>query len=302
MECKICGKVFGNKNGLSKHLYKTHKTTSMEYTLKYLYDDVIPLCKCGCGKKVSYFVENPFNYREYAGPGHYANHHPDVWGDKSDPTRLAKSAARYKERYANGEIKHWSKGQTKESNDTLKNYSYLFKKENSPERAEKISNKLKGKKKSEEHVQNWKAKMTHYWESPEYREKLSKSHINHLINSHKQYTSKLETYFQETYLDPYNVDYTKFYYVESIKAFYDFYIPSLKIIIETDGDFWHCNPDIHGEPDFEFQKTNIEKDHIKNKWCAENDITILRFWENKIYDSPEEVLKTLIEAGIIPQT
>jgi very-short-patch-repair endonuclease len=298
MECMICKAVFDSKNGLSKHITKTHKLKVEAYTLQYLHNNIPPVCACGCGTPVKYNTDVPYTYRSYAS-GHYVYHHPDLWGDKSDPVRLAKGAAKYKDRYAKGEIKHWSKGETKETNDTLKKYSELFKKENSPERAERISSKLKGKKKSEEHIEKWKVKMMDYWKSPEYRNRLSKSHINHLINNHKQYTSKLETYFQETYLDPYNVEYTKFYFVDSIKRFYDFYIPSLRTIIETDGDFWHCNPDIHGEPSFDFQKRNIEKDHIKNKWCEENDITILRFWENKIYDSPEEVLSTLREAGII---
>lgn len=297
MQCIICKKVFKNKNGLSKHISRTHKLKIEEYTLKYIHDDIIPVCACGCGVAVKYNTEIPYTYRTYAS-GHYVYHHPEIWGDKSDPIRLAKGAKTYKKKYANGEIQHWSKGQTKENNSKLKNASELLKKENSPDRAKNISKKLKGVKKSEEHIANWKAKMQEHWDSSEFRNKLSNSHINHLINNHKHYTSKLETYFEENFLKPHNIIYSKFYYAAGIKKFYDFYISSLNLIIETDGDYWHCNPETFPDAISKAQKRNKEIDIVKNNWCKNNDIQLIRIWEADIYNRKEDVMKRLKDFGI----
>lgn len=299
MECLICNKVYNNKNGLAKHITKTHKISSEEYTFKYLYFESIPKCKCGCGEIVSYCKEVPFTYREFSAPGHYVYYNPDIWGDKADPERLAKGAATYKKMYAEGQIKHWSKGETKETNDTLKKYSELFKKENSPERADKISKKLKGKKKSPEHTVSWKAQMSKHWESDDFKNKLRSSRMEYLINTHKQYTSNLEEYFKSCYLILTKFKFVRNYYAKEINRFYDFYIPSLNIIIETDGDFWHCNPKKYPAPKYNAQFKNIEVDKIKNDWAKENNVTLLRFWEDDIHNNQEHILKVLKEHKII---
>lgn len=300
MECLICNKVYKNKRALATHLYHTHKISSEEYTFKYIYSESIPKCKCGCGETVSYCKEVPFTYREFSAPGHYVYYNPDIWGDKSNPERVAKGAATYKKMYAEGQIKHWSKGETKETNDTLKKYSELFKKENNPERADKISKKLKGKKKSAEHVVSWKSEMNKHWESEDYRKKLSDSRFRYLINSHKHYTSKLESYFEEIFLKNNKVNYVKPFYVKELKKFYDFYIPSLNIIIETDGDFWHCNPKKFPDVTYKCQKENLIVDKTKNDWAKKNNITLLRFWEDDIYNNESMIMESLKKYCIIP--
>lgn len=296
IECKICNREFDNKLGMSKHLRNSHNMNAEEYTLKYLLNNIKPTCKCGCGIEVSYCKEIPYTYSTYK-VGHYVYDNPDIWGDKSDPIRLAKGAETYKKMYANGEIQHWSKGQTKDNNDILKRASEKL--SNNKERCANISKTKTGKKLSKEHILAWKESMQKNWESEEFREKLSNSHINYLINNHKQYSSKLETFFIDNYLEKYSIKYTRNYFAKEIKSFYDFYIPELNIIIEVDGDYWHCNPEIYGEPKYENIKKNIEKDKKKNKWCEDNNITLIRFWENVIKNKPDEILEVLKKFKIL---
>jgi len=290
MECKICNKEFKNKLGMSRHLRNSHNMNAEQYTLKYILNDIKPTCKCGCGIEVSYCKEIPYTYSTYR-VGHYIYDNPDTWGDKSDPVRLAKGAATYKKMYSDGEIKHWSKGQTKENNSKLKSASEKLR--NNKERAFNISKTKTGKKLSKEHVSAWKESMQKNWDSEEFREKLSNSHIEYLINNHKQYGSKLETYFMENFLDKYNIKYTRNYYVKDIKSFYDFYLPGFNILIEVDGDYWHCNPEIYKEAKFPNIIRNIEKDKKKNKWCEDNNIILIRFWENVIKKKHDEIIKVL---------
>ena len=58
---------------------------------------------------------------------------------------------------------------------------------------------------------------------------------------------------------------------EYMGKFFDFYIPNKNVLIEVDGDFYHCNPNsIHTEPKYETQKLTVNNDKIKDKLCRNN--------------------------------
>jgi len=115
------------------------------------------------------------------------------------------------------------------------------------------------------------------------------------IGKSKNYTSNLEKTFAKI-LDKLNIKYQQFYYAESIKSFYDFYIPKYNLIIEVDGDFWHCNPNSKFSiPKYKTQKRNIIKDNIKNDWAIKNGYKLLRFWEDDINNNVKQVKKILKE-------
>ncbi|MBU2634150.1 MAG: endonuclease domain-containing protein [Nanoarchaeota archaeon] len=60
----------------------------------------------------------------------------------------------------------------------------------------------------------------------------------------------------------------------------DFAIPSSKIIIECDGDYWHGNPSIYNKEKLDKrQKMNIYRDKIKDKHLKDKGWKILRFFE-----------------------
>jgi len=74
---------------------------------------------------------------------------------------------------------------------------------------------------------------------------------------------------------------------------FDFYIPKHNILIEVDGDWFHCNPDVHPEPIYETQKVTLQNDERKNKIVKDNNITLLRFWEKDINENSESIKSQL---------
>ena len=52
---------------------------------------------------------------------------------------------------------------------------------------------------------------------------------------------------------------------------YDFYLPKHNLLIEVDGDWFHCNPDVYPEAIHEIQKFVIENDERKNLVAKENN-------------------------------
>lgn len=73
----------------------------------------------------------------------------------------------------------------------------------------------------------------------------------------------------------------------------DVFIPVLNLVIEVQGDFWHCNPEVYpGGPKTEYQRDNIIRDEQKLQYLIEHDYRILYLWEKDIH---EVGAKTLIE-------
>lgn len=54
IKCELCGEKMMHNRQLMYHLTKKHKDIKKEdYIIKYIYKDNAPLCKCGCGEKVT---------------------------------------------------------------------------------------------------------------------------------------------------------------------------------------------------------------------------------------------------------
>ena len=81
----------------------------------------------------------------------------------------------------------------------------------------------------------------------------------------------------------------------------DFCFPKEKVIVEADGDYWHCNPNIYPNPTHPRQVKNIGRDKSKKGYITKvdnNSWTILNFWGSEIekdvskcVDKIEEVLR-----------
>lgn len=141
---------------------------------------------------------------------------------------------------------------------------------------------------------------------------------------HEDYgTSKLEVYFAKNFLDKLGLTYVYEYEAKDIKRFYDFaIIPDDEtliteerngilsvndktrdvnplLIIEIDGSYWHSDPRVVDVNNLNaMQKHNKKIDEIKNKWCGEHHIPILRIWEYDIYNNPEDVRKLVAENSV----
>jgi len=74
-------------------------------------------------------------------------------------------------------------------------------------------------------------------------------------------------------------------YIKEIKHAYqcDIFVPSMKLIIEIDGDYWHGN--INNSRFKILNKHQIkakEKDNIRTKELIEKGFKVLRLWESDI--------------------
>ena len=120
------------------------------------------------------------------------------------------------------------------------------------------------------------------------------------IKRSKQIFPKKDTKIEqklESFLRLLGIEYQKHVYMNFIRDAYqcDFLIPSLKIIIEADGDYWHGNPDkFTGEKLKEFQIQQREKDQERTKQLIDYGYKVIRLWESKIKDLQVEEFKELI--------
>jgi len=239
------------------------------------YNGIHPTCQCGCGEQTRYEAKLKDFCKWKSGhqsrvPGHF--------GDPKAEKRVQAIIKTRKEKFASGE------------------YDYIkqaVKGRDSIELGKKISQGSKGIPKPKPdgfgigRIQ-----------SEETRKKMSKTAKQKWktgdIGKKKHYTSKLEKTFANI-LDLLDIKYQQFFYAKDIKAFYDFYLPDYNIIIEVDGDFWHCNPIKFPEAFYETQKNNLIKDSIKTQWAADNGYKLLRFWENDINNNIKQVKQILLE-------
>jgi len=89
----------------------------------------------------------------------------------------------------------------------------------------------------------------------------------------------------ENILKTHSISFSSQYEVKenNVLRIYDFYIPSIKLFIEVDGDFWHGNPSIFCEQNLlEVQISNQLNDKLKNDIVERMGCKILRFWESDV--------------------
>lgn len=234
------------------------------------YNGIHPTCQCGCGEKTRYEA----TIKDYCKWIH--GHQAKVkghFGNPKNPKRVKAIIKTRKEKFASGEYKHVIKAIKKNRKD--------------PNLGKKISQGAKGVPKPKPDgfgIGRVQSKKT--------RKKMSETAINNIIKTNRNHTSKLEKTFANI-LDLLDIKYQQFFYAKEIKAFYDFYIPEHNLIIEVDGDFWHCNPDKFPNPEYTTQKRNIQRDKIKTQWAIINGYKILRFWENDIKNNIKYIKQTL---------
>ena len=185
--------------------------------------------------------------------------------------------------HENGELIIWNKGLTK---DVDKRLDYGDKISNNKERNDKISKALKGRKRPKEVLDKLNEGMLEYWSKPENREQRRLSQVEHLRIRQVNTKSKLEQKFEDM-MKEVGVQFLNQFPLDGY--LFDFYIPKHNVLIEVDGDWYHCNPDIHPKPIHEIQKFVTENDNKKNEVVKDNNITLLRFWENDINNNPETI-------------
>ena len=117
--------------------------------------------------------------------------------------------------------------------------------------------------------------------SPETRNKIRIWHLNHPNKKFKD--TSIELKMRNALLNlglKEEVDFFRNINVENV-ANVDFYFPSLKLIIQCDGNYWHNLP--------KRRERDFRQDSILNKRGYE----IYRFWENEINRSVYDCIKTI---------
>lgn len=289
-KCPECNIGFNKYSSLRKHRARAHKIPSEQTYIQFMLNNIVPTCKCGCGEKPKFLYEER-GFCEYK-TGHNSRV-VNNWGHNPNFKEIKKkSAATQKKMFANGELVAWNKGLTKETSESIR---IGTEKMNTPERARNLSKALTGVKKSPEHIKNTIKGLKKYWSDPKKREEKSHQRLLWMKENNHTVKSKTEEEFVKM-IDIFDIKYNRQYYVRDIKGYFDFYIKDKNILIEVDGDFWHCNPITkYSKPKYTSQRKNLEKDKIKNEWCQKNNIKLLRFWENDIKNNRTQIIEQLIK-------
>lgn len=273
LKCKLCDFKTESQISLSKHTSFIHKLKFPEYLIQVKYNGNQPNCNCGCGKETKYEAGRA-DFCEFI-KGHQSRL-DGHWGDLKSEKRVNAIKKTRKEKFASGEYDHIKEAIKERSKD--------------PNFGNKISKRMKGIPKPK--PVGFGIGRKH---SQKTKDKMSKSAIDNIIITDRNHTSKLEKTFKNL-LDILEINYKQFLYAKEIKAFYDFYIPEKNLVIEVDGDFWHCNPNSkHHLPKYESQKKNLIRDKEKEQWLKDNGYKLLRFWESDINNNILEVKRILLE-------
>jgi len=290
VKCKKCEREFETLDSLRRHNKQKHGVDAEKTYIEYVLEGVEPICKCGCGEKPKYLGIDA-GFRDFI-RGHAARVNNN-WGH--NPEALKKSHETQKKMHDAGTLKVWNDGLTKEDPRVAENTRKTM---SNPERGNNISQALSGIPKSDEHKLKLSETASIRWSNLDEREKQSHRRMLYIMSNGFQVKSKLEETFKKFLINELNlieeVDFYSQYYVRELKALFDFKISGKKILIEVDGDYWHCNPDSNFKiPKYAAQISNLKQDERKEEWCINNNYMLIRFWEKDINERPEWVIKQL---------
>lgn len=96
------------------------------------------------------------------------------------------------------------------------------------------------------------------------------------------------------YLNDNHIEFIPQYSIGRMTA--DFYIPSINLVVETNGDFWHANPAVYTDTEslHPIQRRAIEKDKRKLRQLHERGYDVFVLWENDLKVKQDEVLSELL--------
>ena len=285
--CKICQKECAGLNSLRSHSIQKHNISSEQIYIDYVLNGVKPTCECGCGKMTK-FLSVRKGYSKFI-----QSHHNRVPGKNNfhkDPKTHQKAIETQKKNWKEGKYVGWWENKTPETLEKIEGIKEKLR--NDKERGKKISKKLKGVPKTEiSKIKNSESQKIRYKNNPKLKEDASIRRIKWLKSTLSNKKSKLESKF-ETILNLLNIEYE--FQHEFQKRLFDFKIKNKNILIEIDGDFYHCNPNTkHSEVLYETQSLTKKNDNYKNTLCQNHGMILLRYWEKDINERPEWIISEL---------
>ena len=285
--CKICQKECEGLNSLRSHSSQKHNIASEQIYIDYVLNGVKPTCECGCGKTTK-FLSVGRGYSKFI-----QSHHNRVPGKNNfhkNPNTHQKAIETQKKNWKEGKYVGWWENKTPETLEKIEGIKEKLR--NDKERGKKISKKLKGVPKTEiSKIKNSESQKIRYKNNPKLKEDASIRRIKWLKSNLSNKKSKLESKF-ETILNLLNINYE--FQHEFQKRLFDFKIKDKNILIEVDGDFYHCNPNTkHSEVLYETQSLTKKNDNYKNTLCQNHGMILLRYWEKDINERPEWIISEL---------
>jgi very-short-patch-repair endonuclease len=144
----------------------------------------------------------------------------------------------------------------------------------------KVSLALKGRNLSNDHREKIRKKMITISNSPSNIKKF-KERMSHIIIPKQD--SSIELKIQKL-LNILGIFYVPHKYMEIDNAYHcDIYIPTMNLIIECDGDYWHGNTEIFGADELtDKQKNQKRRDKLRTKQLNAKGYKVMRIWENEI--------------------
>lgn len=271
-------------NVFKEHIEKKHGISIEDYMNKFEGIE-IQKCKCGCGKELKMAIKKGgFGYGDYV-----QNH---FFRDRNFIAKNSKKMSDSRQGENNPAFgkKPWNYGLTSETNNAVKQISEKMKNRIvSNETREKLKQAMIERRKNgfEGNKGNKHTKQT--------KELLRKLALNQFSNG----------ILKQTKTEPHNMvcdfltkNKIKFIEEKNNGIFsFDVYLTDYDIYIEIDGDYWHSNPIFYKDgPQTKTQKINYFRDLRKNEFCRQNNLTILRIWENDIKNNFEQVAKKIFGA------
>lgn len=292
MKCLICNN-YENEDlkGFATHLQMCHGVTSKQYTIKYLFNNMRPMC-LECGEETRYVS---FMFKRYC----------------KKHSKLAMS----ENGKIIGKMEAWNKGKTKHNDPRLMEYSIRYSGEGNPfygkthteeTKRKKLQNlkisKLEFKKRKEQRKEDYLILTPYdeYTRRVDYldieckkcgkREKKTLQALERgskCISCHPGYSKeeqKLKDFIKEIIEDPNELEFNTRKVIPPHEL--DIYIPEHKLAIEYNGLYFHSE---------HYKDKNYHQ--MKTDECIKKGIHLLHIfsdeWENK-----EEIIKSMIRTRL----
>ena len=286
--------------GLFEWNKKKHNISIEQTILQMSYNGIRPTCKCGCGGEVQ-IKPGTLLFKDYQ-KGHYTRiHNPTRDNPEIAQRAFAKAKQMWVEGLKNGTNKIWNDGLTKDTDERVKKYGAKRKGKTideimkDPEKVKELRKTLSDNmKKRAVSDPNFNDHMKIYWKDENNRKEQSKRKVDWLTTNQNEIKKSATEDILEFHLIKNNIQYEKQFRIAN--KLFDFKILNTNIIIEVDGDFWHCNPEKYPEgPTYATQKKTVANDIIKNKLIEINDYKLLRFWQSTIDNQIDLVIKNILK-------
>lgn len=286
--CKICtkkiqdlAKLYGGcgiyyTQVFSSHLKKDHDINLEEYFSKHIQR---PLCCKDCNKicDITILKSSKFKWKRMCGRSEETKR----WAETAKISRKGSGNPMYGK-------PAWNKGLGLED-----------------PRVENVASKLRGKKLSEDHKKKLSETGRAFIAAGGKRGMSGKTHSAQSIEKMRENTLNLikRGVFNQIRSKPHIKMYsilsdlnTKFEEEKRLHYWcFDFYLNDYDYYLEVDGDYFHSNPHTRwpNGPRTITQKKIKNNDILKNKYCEENKINLIRFWENDILNNEKEVIEKI---------